>query len=257
MRTYQAVAGLAVAALGWLATSCAIAQDVGEVVVSAERRNENLQSVPTAVSAFTGGGPVIFSGPPHVVVFKRADNLVVEVQVDCDTRDEKDRLGEMKTTLRNMIAAAGSGGPIELGVESEAVILPLKPEALDTMLSPGQREDTTTTTIVVKTHVSATDTFEAASARIDGFIRATKAVGRTQVARVGAWQLTLITPRQYRPQIIAAIAQDASETLKAFGPGYGVELVGLERPVAWNRSGALDLALYIPYALRIEPMPAR
>jgi hypothetical protein len=238
-------AGAALTLAAWLAASPALAQDVGEIVVTAQRR--------------TGGGE---GGPaplpqPHVVVFRRADNLLVETQVDCDTRDQKDRLGEMKSTLRSMIAAAAAGGQIELGVESGAVILPLKPEALDTMLSPGDRDDTTTTTIVVKTHVGATDTFEAASARIDAFILGAKVVGRTQVVRHGDWQLTLITPRQYRPQIVAAIAQDADDTRKAFGAGYAVEIEGLEHPVAWNRSGPLDLALFIPYALKIEPLPGR
>ena len=41
--------------------------------------------------------------------------------------------------------------------------------------------------------------------------------------------------------------------MRPFGPGYGVMLTGLERPVAWSRSGPLELALYIPYALTIEP----
>lgn len=257
-RVKVALGVLAALAGSHLFAGQAAAQVVGEIVVTAEKREQNYQSVPTAVSAFTSGGALVSGAPPHVVVFRRADNLVVEVEVDCDTRDEKDRLVEMKSTLHNMIAAAAaSGGQIELGVEADNVILPLKPEALDTLLSPGQRDDTTTTTIVVKTHVGADDTFEAATARIDGFIGKTQLVGRTQVTRTGDWQLTLITPRQYRPQIIAAIAQDAADTMKALGPGYGVELQGLERPVAWSRSGPLDLALYIPYSLRIEPLPAR
>jgi hypothetical protein len=228
------------------ATEQVMAQQVGELVVTAEKRNSNMQAV------------LAIAGPPHVVLIHRADNLVVEVQVDCDTRDEKDRLGEMKSTLRNMIGAAGaSGGQIELGVESEGVILQLKPDALDTMLSPGQRDDTTTTTIVVKTHVSASDTFEAATARIVAFVQKTQVVGRTQLSRGDEWQLTLISPGQYHPQIVTAIAQDANDTVKAVGPGYGFELNDLERPVAWSRAGPLDLALYIPYTMKIEPLPGR
>jgi hypothetical protein len=245
MNRLTVAAGAALAVAAWLAASPVLAQDVGEIVVTAQKRNADLPGFPG------------LRAQPHVVIFRRADNLVVEAQVDCDTRDQKDRLAEMKATLRNMISAAGAGGQIELGVESGDVILPLKPEALDTMLSPGDRDDTTTTTIVVKTHVGATDTFEAASARIDAFILSAKVVGRTQVARHGDWQLTLITPRQYRPQIVAAIAQDADDTRKAFGAGYAVEIEGLEHPVAWNRSGPLDLALFIPYSLKIEPGPAR
>lgn len=245
--------GAAIVLGGWLCASHALAQDVGEIVVTAEKR----AGAPNRVNTFNGGDDQVASTPPHVVIFRRADNLIVSVQVDCDTRDSSTRLAEMKATLSAMIAAAAAGGQIELGVDTGNVIVPLKPDALDTMMSPGQRDDTTTATIVVKTHISATDTFEAASARIDSFVLKTKVVGRAQVARVGEWQLTLITPRQYRPQIIAAIAQDAGDTMKAFGGGYGVQIVGLESPVDWYRSGPLDLALYIPYALKIEPLPGR
>ena len=240
----------ALAAAIWLGGGIAdqeMAQQVGELVVTAEKRSN------------VGGMPIgMAGGPPHVVLLHRADNLVVEVQVDCDTRDEKDRLAEMKSTLRNMIgAAAASSGQIELGVESEGVILPLKPEALDTMLSPGQRDDTTTTTIVVKTHVSQADSFEEATARIVAFVQKTQVVGRTQLTRGEDWQLTLISPGQYHQQIVAAIAQDANDTVKAVGPGYGFELNDLDRPVAWSRAGPLDLALYIPYSMKIEPLPGR
>jgi len=239
-------AGLALAALGGFAGPAPVrAQDnasVSEIVVSAEKR-------PQGVGAPAG------EAAPHVVIFHRADNLITVTVVDCDTRDEKDRLAEMKATLRNMIAAAAASGDIELGLESDDVVLPLKPDALDPLLQPGDRDDTTTTSIVVKTHVTATDTLEGAEARIDAFIHKTQVVGRTQVARSGIWQLTLIGPRQYRPQILAAIAEDAAAAAKAFGPGYGVEITGLEHPVAWNRAGPLDLALFIPYALTVEPLP--
>jgi hypothetical protein len=236
--------GAAILLITGLATALAApkparAQDssqVGELVVTGERRAYE---------------------PPHAVVFRRADNLAVEVEVDCDTRDQAQRLEEMKSTLRNMLATAAANGQIELGIEANDVVVPLKAEALDTILSPGKREDTTTTTIVVKTHVTEADSFEGASARVDQFILKTKVVGRAQVSRTGDWQLTLVTPRQYRPQVIAAIAQDANDTLKAFGGGYGVEIEGLEHPVEWSRAGPLDLALFIPYSLKIEPLPAR
>jgi hypothetical protein len=248
MKTLKISLGLLAAlAGGWTMARPAKAQDssqVGEVIVTAERRETMRGAIP------------IGGGQPHVVLFKRADNLIVAAQVDCDTRDELNRLAEMKATLHNMISAAAASGQIELGVENDGVVVPLKPEGLDSLLTGGDKPDTTTTTIVVKTHVGATDTLDGATARIDHFIQTTKVVGRTLVARTGDWRLTLITPRQYRPQIVAAIAQDANDTLKAFGGGYGVQVEGLEHAVQWSRSGPLDLALYIPYALKIEPLPS-
>src|SRR3569832_431522 len=43
---------------------------------------------------------------PHVSVLKRADNLLVEIKVVCDTRDKPQRLDEIRATLRNMIRTA-------------------------------------------------------------------------------------------------------------------------------------------------------
>ena len=227
----------ALAALAWLPSPAVHAQGAGvsELVVTAERREE---------------------GPPHVGLIHRADFLAVEVQVDCDTRDQRDRLEEMKSTLRNMIAASAAAG-VELGVENDDVVLPLKPDALETLLSPGRQPDTTTTTILVKTHLTPDDTFEAATARVDRYLRATKVVGRALASRTGDWQLTLIRPEQYHAQIVSAVAQDAADTSKAFGAGFSVEIQGLERSVQWMRAGPLDLALYIPYSLKVEPLPAR
>jgi hypothetical protein len=226
-----------VAALAAAAPAIACAQQVGELVVTAERRE---------------GG----ESQPHAVLIRRADNLITDVQVNCDTRDAAARLAEVKATLANMIAAAAqSGGAIELSIESEdeGVLVPLNLTALDGLLKPGPRPDTSQVTIVVKTHITATDTFAAATGRIEGFVKKTKVDGRTLVARIGDWQLTVISPGQYHADIVAAIAQEAQQTMKPFGSGYGVTLTGLERPVCWNRSGPLELALYIPYAMTIGP----
>jgi hypothetical protein len=221
---------------------------VGEVVVTAERRSSE-QGVPV----------VTIGSQPHVVVFRRADNLIVDLQVECDTRDRSDRLNELRSTLKNVVAAAAADGSIELGVEDEdaGVVVPFRLEALDSMLSPGQRADTSDVKIVVKTAIQSNDTFEAATGRIDTFIRKIRVVGRAQALRSGDWQLTLKSPRQYRPEIIAAIAKDADDAAKAVGPGYGVTLTGLERAIGWERSGPLELALFIPYSLSVGPLPGR
>jgi hypothetical protein len=239
LRTLLVCAGLAAAALATPALAQRSTQ-VGELVVTAEKRE--------------GGTPE--APPPHVVVFRRADNLIVDLYVECDTRDRSDRLAELKATLKNVIAAAAADGSIELGVEDTdaGIVIPFKAEALDAMLNAGVRPDTSAATITVKTKINPTDTFDAATGRIDAFIKRIKVVGRSQASRSGDWQLTLITPRQYRGEIIGAIAKDANEAAKAFGPGYAVTITGLERQMAWTRSGPLDLALFIPYTLMVEPL---
>lgn len=236
---------LAVAATAWPAAVVAQADsNVGEIVVTASRRDSDDE----------GGGAAMRQ--PHVVLFHRADNLVVDLVVECDTRDESDRIAELKATLRNVVGAA-SADAIELGVQDEdaGVVVPFKLEGLDSMLSSGSRADTSRVSIVVKTRIREGDTFEAATGRIDAFIRKIKGVGRAQATRGDEWSLTLVSPRQYRTAVVAAIAKDAGETAAALGADYRVQLTGLERPIAWSRSGPLELALYIPYAMTVTPAP--
>lgn len=245
-------AALALAALGSAAPALAQrSSNLGEIVVTAEKLERPNRGY--------GGGEEAAPERPHVVAFRRADNLIVELQVECDTRDNSDRLSEIKSTLKNVIAAAGADGAIELGVQDAdaGVVVPFKVESLDALLGAGARPDTSQITIVVKTKIQPTDTFDTATGRIDGFIKKIKLVGRSQAARSGDWGLTIISPRQYRPEIIAAIAKDANDTAKAVGPGYGVTLTGLERPIGWVRSGPLELALYIPYTLTVAPVAGR
>lgn len=244
------VGALALAALASAVPAAAQrSSNLGEIVVTAERRSANED----------GDRETAAPARPHVVTFRRADNLIVELHVECDTRDDSDRLNEMRATLKNVISAAGADGAIELGVQDESagVVVPFKYESLPALMSSGSRADTSQITIIVKTKIQPADTFDTATGRVDAFIKKIKLVGRAQAARTGDWGLTIISPRQYRPEIVAAIAKDANETAKAVGPAYGVTLTGLERPIGWVRSGPLELALYIPYTLTVQPLAGR
>jgi hypothetical protein len=223
-------------ALAWPAATC-LAQSaaVSELVVTAEKREAD-------------------SGTPHVTFVRRADNLITEVKVVCDTRDPSQRRDELRSTLRNMIHAATADGHVELGVGDD-VIGRFDETMLDEVIKPDNRIDTSVAVVVIKTHVSAADTFDTASGRITAFIEKTPKVGRTEILREQDWSLTIIGPEQYRPQIIAKIADDARATAQAFGPGYGAMTVGLQKPVDWYQFAPLDLALFIPYQLTIEPLP--
>ena len=205
-----------------------------EVVVTGEKRQPNEAQT------------------PHVVLTRRADNLITEVRVVCDTRDPSQRRNELKATLRNMIKA--SGGRIELGVGDETIGR-FDETMLDKVIAPDAKVDTSQAVVVVKTHITAGDTFDSASGRITAFIERTPKVGRSEILREKEWSLTIIAPEQYRRAIIAKVAEDARGVAAAFGPGYGVSADGLQRPVDWYQPGALDLALFIPYKLVVEPLP--
>lgn len=214
------------------------------VIVTAEKR--------TAYGG-TLGDETGASEPPHLYLSKRADHVITRVNVTCDTRDFGQRRTELKETLRAMIRAAAGTGSISLSV-GDRVISDLTEAAFDDLISADARPDTSMATVIIKTKVSANDTLNSAIARISQFIATTPMSGRTEIIRTGEWDLTIVGPEQYRDAIIAQIVSDARHTADMFGPTEGVTVEGLERRVTWYQKGPLDLALYIPYTLKIAPI---
>lgn len=189
---------------------------------------------------------------PQTTLRKRADNLITAVTVVCDTRDQSQRRSELKQTLRNMIRAAAQDKRIELGIGDE-VVGAFDEGMLDTVIVPDAKADTSRATVIIKTAVSADDTFDGATGRIEAFVEKTPKMGRTEVLLDDDWQLTLINPNQYRPEVARLVADDAKRMSDLFGSGYGVEVQGLQLPVSWYQAGPLDLAIYIPYRLTVRP----
>jgi len=190
---------------------------------------------------------------PHVSVLKRADNLLVEIKVGCDTRDKPQRLDEIRATLRNMIRTAAKDPSVKLGLGDE-IVGAFDDSMIETLIRPDTKADTSYAILLIKTPVSQSDSFDEASRRLSTFIDRVQKVGRTEVLIQGDWQLSLIGPAQYRAQVVKAVADDARAAAADFGEGYGVKVIGLEHPVQWYRAGPLDLALYIPYRLEIEAL---
>jgi len=190
---------------------------------------------------------------PHVTLVKRADNLITEVTVVCDTRDLSQRQAELKATLRHMIKAAAEDKTVELGLGDE-VVGQFDDTMLDAVIRPSGRPDTSQAVVVVKTAVGASDSFDTASSRIKKFVERTPKVGRTEMLLNDEWQLTIVGPGRYRVDVARLVAQDAARMAEMFGPNYGVEVKDLQLPVSWYQSGPLDLALYIPYTLVVRPL---
>lgn len=194
---------------------------------------------------------------PAVQLFRRADNLIVVVQAVNDTRDAAGRRGELIQTLRAMARAADGRADIDLSIETDGVLAPLTEDMVSTLtlgIDQG-RADTSTATLVVKTPVTANDTLDDASERIEAFVEGIPTIGRSQVIVYGDWQLSIVDPPQYRGAILGLIAEDARRASAAFGDGYSVQVTGIENRVTWRQSGPLDLGLFIPYTLTVVPTP--
>lgn len=236
MRVLMALAGVAAALCILPGQAAAQPSDVQEIVVTGSKVTEY--------------DPL---RTPFVTLRKRADNLIVEATVICDTRDLSQRKAELKSTLRNLIQAAAKDRTIELGL-GEEIVGAFDETMLDAVIAPdARRPDTSRATVVIKTAVTATDTFDAASGRIKAFVERTPKVGRTEVLLEKDWNLTLVGPGKYRPDVAKLIAEDAGRMAALFGDGYGVEVENLQLPVSWYQAGPLDLALYIPYKLTVRP----
>jgi hypothetical protein len=166
---------------------------------------------------------------PHVFLRKRADNLIVEVNVVCDTRDMSQRRDELRTTLKSLIRAAEKDPTIELGI-GEEIVGRFDETMIDSLIGPSKRPDTSAAKLLIKTRVTPADTQDSATGRIEAFIEKAPKAGRTEVL----------------------VAKDSLASAGAFGADYGVSVQGLQLPVSWYQVGPLDLALYIPYRLEVR-----
>lgn len=222
---------LAIAAVIAVA-SPAWAQD-DEIVVTAQRRLSAFEALAT----------------PHVYMKRRADFVIVSLEVRSDTRDFNPRRDEMRQGLRNLEARA-NGSAISLAIvdDDAGIVRPFSMAAAEELVRADRRPDTSVVTIRLRTQVSANDTLDAINARIERFVEATPKPGRVEM-ETGAVGLTLVNPEQYREPLLRDIAADGRHIADMLGAGYGVEMTGLERQVAWHRSGDLELTLFLSYGL--------
>lgn len=243
MKPYVVLAAL------WLglAGAGAAQQPSDEIVVTAQRYVERYNAIAL----------------PHVAVVRRADFLVVNVAVESDTRDLAVRRQELLQTVTEVERRARAGGPVTVALIEESDdesgdtrVKPFSATAALDGLQSGSRPDTSTLSLLLRTPIQPADTLASAEGRLDAFVRALPKPGRVTVSTGGAG-LTVINPGQYRAEVIAAIAADAQKILGALGPGYGVHIDGLENRIAWRRSGDLELTLYIPHHLQVEPLAGR
>lgn len=194
---------------------------------------------------------------PVITVPRRADNLIVAVRVVNDTRDAAGRSDELIRTLRSMARAAASQPDIALSIQVDGQLVAFNEDMVTSLALgiDGNRADTSTASLIVKTPIRPGDTLDSASGRIVQFVTRIDKAGRSLVNINGGWQLSIIDPGQYRPAVLEAIAADARETSARFGTGYAVEVSGMANSLAWVQSGPLDLSLFIPYQMSITPKP--
>lgn len=223
----------------WMLTcflsSSSIAQEVEEVIVTGLRTSERSM--------------------PGTHLRKTGDFLLLQVDVSNDTREEKPRKEEIYATLRTALAAANRDAAIELSVVDEnGLVIPLKVDSATVVLRPGNRPDTSATRISVKTKIPASGADgQALISKLKDFVDGIKVSGRTTLDPDGDVDISIVSPHQYRDEIIALYAADAKKITGALGDDYKVITTGIDRPVEWVRMGLLELALFVPYKFDVVP----
>ncbi len=215
--------------------------------------------------AQSGGDEIVVTGSrlqrysadvvPMVALARNADFVLVTYDFICDTRDARERTRELTKTLEGLIAAAGRRKDIELStlIEYEdnydTLYFPMPYTSVDARKFTGQygRADTSVQTVVIKTPAGEGGvTLEAAAERIEAFVDGLKTEGRTLAVERGDPQLSIVNVERYRPELTAAIRADAERQSAALGASK-TEISGLEQVVRWERTGPLELKIYIPY----------
>lgn len=208
-----------------------------EVIVTAPRRGYNPNDSGYSNSVVTAR---------QVISLKRiADYAVQMVRVIGDERNAEKRRADLKATIRNAIQAGEKAG-IELAT-GDYVLQPLTTLNYGSLPFNGDgRPDTDQTFFLVKVKLTPSMDINAARAQIAKFIASVPKEGRSGITAFGDVTLSVVNPDQYRGQIIDLIAADAAASAAKFGPGYGVDVTGLDRPVEWARAGPVEVFLYLP-----------
>lgn len=197
---------------------------------------------------------------PAISIVRRADAVVSSVTVESDTRDLALRRSELEQTLRDLDRRVRAGGAVSVGLleegpDGDAGDTRVKPFTLAGALAQirsGSRPDTSRVSILLRTAVRADDTLDTADTRLDQFIRSVSSPGRVTLIQ-GAVELSLLDPAQYRSAVIAAIIADGKVALGLAGDGQALRIEGLHNPIAWRRSGDLELRLYVPHTMAVVP----
>lgn len=222
-----------------LIVGMAIPAPAQEVVVTASRSSGNREG-------FLG------TSLPIITMKRTADFAVQRVAITGDTRDQETRRKEIYAMVKSAIEQAARHG-VELAI-GDYVVEPLTLANYGNLtLARDGRPDSERTSFIVKAKLEPGMDAKTALERISKFIKAVPPTGRAQIETVGDLTLSVLNPDQYRQKIIEMIAADAAATSARFGPDYGAEVRGLDRPVEWSRASLTEVFLYLPAAYVIRP----
>ncbi|MEL7312566.1 MAG: hypothetical protein AAFN07_13725 [Pseudomonadota bacterium] len=192
---------------------------------------------------------------PVVHIKRRPDFMVVDAFVESDSRDATRRSREINKVLDSLAKRAKSTPNISLGLSRSfetdndeiEYVVDFDLDAVE--IRGGSRVDTSRVTLVIKSPILESDTSpDEVYERIESFIDSIDVSGRAVVKDYGDVNYSLIGISQYREPLLKLIAEDAQRLREIFGENYQLSFSGLEEPVRWRISGAMQLSIYFPYS---------
>lgn len=230
--------GFAALALTLSSAAPAFAQENEEIVVTGSR----LQRY--------DGWPV-----PHTYITRRADFAVVEVELRNDTRAPDARRAEMLDALRRLEQSARRADMSLAIVDDDiGLVRPYTQAAAELLIQPGQRSDTSYLEIRLRTAITSSDTLESIHRRVSDLVNDTPKPGRVEMI-VGQTDLSMVDMEQYRQDMLQRILAEGRDLSRLVGGAQGVQIGGLASQVAFQRTGDLELVLFLPYELSVELAP--
>jgi hypothetical protein len=210
------------------------APGLGEVVVTANRLNARYAQ----------------QDRPVVGLRRQADSAVLQVSFSSDAREEAVRKREIHAMLLAALDRAAAAG-VEMVTGSFELIPVTKATYQELPLFSAGRVDTSQANIMIKVKLSGSTT--TALQRLDAFVKTVPRTGRGAVDKSGALTLTIVNPDQYRDAIVKLVAENARNYAAFFGPGYAVQVSGVDGQVFWSQVSGTEVFLYVPYHYTIVP----
>ncbi|AXU19315.1 hypothetical protein C7W88_10160 [Novosphingobium sp. THN1] len=267
-----------IVALAMLATPLQVSaqedDSMGEVIVTAQKRSERLPSVMTSLP--------YLDRRPAVGLRRTADGVVRRIEIGSDSRSEDMRRSEVQAMLLAALDRASRDGLSlvtgelevkEVTRENWRTLFPALASPATTSddeddddsydddededegngkVQPGFEDDGSTATARLMIKAKLTGTIDDAQRKVSAFVKAVPATGRSEIRQLGTMALTIVNPEQYREEINARIARSALQAASPYGAGYGVEVTGLDRAIAWAQVSNTEVFLYIPYAFAVR-----
>lgn len=191
---------------------------------------------------------------PAIFIEKRGDFLLLDVRVQNDSRERKERVRDLELTIAGIIEAAIEQPDVELSLVEDGLVRPLTKLAFMDTVRPGNQPDTSFANLKVKTDIPKGEVEAYKLVRkLDDFVDSLEGVGRTTITTYENVAVSIINPFQYRNDVRDKVLEEMTSTVERLGPNYVIIPRGLDKQIRWVRSGDLNLKFYMDYSYQIYP----